>query len=290
MRHLGLAVCALLASSPAMAGEALEKALGAPDWLKIDVTHRLRYESLHNTPFVGRRGDDQLISPATWLKIEIGDGPVKFVGEAVDARGYLDDAGSGLSSGTIDPIDLLQAHLAFKSGDVFTKGDKATLLAGRFTTQLGAGRIIGKNSFRNVTDSFTGFRADWTSSGGTTATVIAALPLVRLPNDAAGLAANRAKLDDQDFDLQLYAAQTTGFVGYTFSASAPERPTVGLVRGRGTAAAPTIVSSGDTLGTIYFAGNQSSSTSIIAAEIDVFVDGTPGAANDMPGRMVFSTT
>jgi hypothetical protein len=59
-----------------------------------------------------------------------------------------------------------------------------------------------------------------------------------------------------------------------------------LAKSRGTA--NTIVASGDLLGTVSMVGNDGSSF-IQAARIETFVDGTPGA-NDMPGRLVFSTT
>jgi hypothetical protein len=48
------------------------------------------------------------------------------------------------------------------------------------------------------------------------------------------------------------------------------------------------VSSGDELGQIAFVGYDGTGQ-VVAASIDAFVDGTPGA-NDMPGRLVFSTT
>jgi hypothetical protein len=50
----------------------------------------------------------------------------------------------------------------------------------------------------------------------------------------------------------------------------------------------TVVLSGDSLGQIYFNGADGTSY-IPAATIEVAVDGTPGT-NDMPGRLVFSTT
>ncbi len=51
----------------------------------------------------------------------------------------------------------------------------------------------------------------------------------------------------------------------------------------------TIVQNGDTLGTISFAGADGSDIRTKAATIFGAVDGTPNA-NDMPGRLVFSTT
>jgi len=60
-------------------------------------------------------------------------------------------------------------------------------------------------------------------------------------------------------------------------------------KSRGTAnGAVTAVSSGDVLGSFLFDGADGTDTAT-AASIDCAVDGTPGA-NDMPGRLVFSTT
>jgi hypothetical protein len=61
-----------------------------------------------------------------------------------------------------------------------------------------------------------------------------------------------------------------------------------LLRARGTQASPVIVNSGDSLG--YWTGQgYDGSARRSAAQIRFEVDGTPGT-NDMPGRIVFSTT
>ena len=59
-------------------------------------------------------------------------------------------------------------------------------------------------------------------------------------------------------------------------------------RARGTYLSPTIVSSGDTLGQLYFAGHDGT-TYRQAAIIRAVVDGTPGAS-DMPTSLVFLVT
>jgi hypothetical protein len=62
-----------------------------------------------------------------------------------------------------------------------------------------------------------------------------------------------------------------------------------LSKSRGTTVGSnTIVQNGDGIGAIQFQGSDGSEF-VQAAEIKAFVDGTPGA-NDMPGRLVFSTT
>jgi hypothetical protein len=59
-------------------------------------------------------------------------------------------------------------------------------------------------------------------------------------------------------------------------------------RSRGTIASPTVVQNGDALWNMFVAGSDGTDLAL-AAVISVEVDGTPGN-NDMPGRMVFSTT
>jgi hypothetical protein len=51
----------------------------------------------------------------------------------------------------------------------------------------------------------------------------------------------------------------------------------------------TIVNNGDGLGGLLFAGDDGTDYGSVGAAIEALVDGTPGA-NDMPGRLVFSTT
>jgi len=68
-----------------------------------------------------------------------------------------------------------------------------------------------------------------------------------------------------------------------------EGPNVFWLKARGgSTGSPSIVSSGDTLGRMRFSGYDGS-TYTEAASIATQVDGTPGN-NDMPGRLVFSTT
>ena len=67
-------------------------------------------------------------------------------------------------------------------------------------------------------------------------------------------------------------------------------PTLWFGKTRGTSlGSNTVVQSGDELGTIFFNGADGTDVQSIAASIRSEVDGTPGS-NDMPGRLVFSTT
>jgi hypothetical protein len=74
------------------------------------------------------------------------------------------------------------------------------------------------------------------------------------------------------------------------NASAANAASLIVGRSRGTTlGSNTVVQNGDALGYIQFAGADGSNLSSRAAWIVCEVDGTPGT-NDMPGRLVFSTT
>jgi len=75
-----------------------------------------------------------------------------------------------------------------------------------------------------------------------------------------------------------------------YSSTAAGNPAFYLARSKSaTLGTNTIVASGDALGNIIFAGANGTGYSD-AAYIQAFVDGTPGASADMPGRLVFSTS
>ncbi len=79
------------------------------------------------------------------------------------------------------------------------------------------------------------------------------------------------------------------FTQHIFGSGDGSGPYLGLAKHRGTSVGGnTIVVNGDELGGIYFQGADGTNFKQ-GASILGFVDGTPGS-NDMPGRLVFSTT
>jgi len=67
--------------------------------------------------------------------------------------------------------------------------------------------------------------------------------------------------------------------------------TLAFGKSRGTSAGgTTIVQNNDDIARLRFAGANGSDVATVAAEIQCQIDGTPGVSNDMPGRLVFSTT
>jgi hypothetical protein len=84
-------------------------------------------------------------------------------------------------------------------------------------------------------------------------------------------------------------AATTSILSAYYAANATAGPTIQAAKSRGaTVGSHVVVASGDVIGSYSFAGSDGTAF-IETARITAAVDGTPGA-NDMPGRLVFSTT
>jgi hypothetical protein len=107
-----------------------------------------------------------------------------------------------------------------------------------------------------------------------------------------GTSSARNKFFNTTYTPQLQlegVGQQQSFFSLTNSVADNGGPVIGLAKQRsGSIGGNTIVNSGDSVGQIDFFGSDG--TEMVAlAEISAAVDGTPGA-NDMPGRLVFSTT
>lgn len=91
----------------------------------------------------------------------------------------------------------------------------------------------------------------------------------------------------------LQIASSTGTINSSFAAygnnSSPCMIAIGRSRSGTVGSAGTALQNNDVIGLIRFAGDDGTDLQSQAASIAVEVDGTPGA-NDMPGRLVFSTT
>jgi hypothetical protein len=93
------------------------------------------------------------------------------------------------------------------------------------------------------------------------------------------------------FDTKILVESTDGTSGITLARASNDGgpPYSFFIKSRGTAVGSnTVVQSGDTLGFIGFYGTDGTAP-VSGASIAALVDGTPGA-NDMPGRIVLSTT
>ena len=81
----------------------------------------------------------------------------------------------------------------------------------------------------------------------------------------------------------------SGLSGAFYSTANASGPGGVIALGHGRNSSSGLLSSGDVMGQVRFAGADGTDLETVGAQISAEVDGTPGA-NDMPGRLVFSTT
>ena len=138
------------------------------------------------------------------------------------------------------------------------------------------------------TDQMPGAMILSTNSGSTSATE-------RLRIDSSGrlligVTTSRSVGTATAHKLQVEAVDATAGVTVTRCAASTAGPYLSFGKSRAASLGDnTVVQDGDSLGMIRFAGADGTDTQNVGASIQAFVDGTPGS-NDMPGRIVLSTT
>jgi hypothetical protein len=171
----------------------LASALGAPRWLRLGLNYRIRYESLDDSFRAGTSGPDRLLVERLLLAVR-AEGRGAYLGaELQDSRTQLDKDETPLGTDDSNAVELLQAHVGYKAGDVFGEGDALELTAGRMTIDVGSRRLVARNEFRNTINAFTGIQAVWTGKQGTRLQTFYTLPLDRRPTD-------REDLEDDEVD------------------------------------------------------------------------------------------
>ena len=121
----------------------------------------------------------------------------------------------------------------------------------------------------------------------------AATPTERLRIDSSGrLLVGTATSRSAGNERIILSETTSNSAGITLVRNTNDTggPAIGFAKSRGTSVGSnTIVQNDDLLGALFFLGADGADIDTTAASIRGEVDGTPGS-NDMPGRLVFSTT
>jgi hypothetical protein len=152
---------------------------------------------------------DTLVSFRTLIAADYDFGGVHVGGELDDSRGYAQKRASTVTTGEINALEPLQAYIAFDLGKALIAGGQSALTLGRFTMDIGAGRLVARPDFSNSPVSFLGARFDWRSKAGDRIIAFWTRPFDRLPDDAAGLRDNRVELDRVLDDRQFFGVSGT---------------------------------------------------------------------------------
>jgi hypothetical protein len=136
----------------------LQRLLRAPEWLRFSVQHRTRYETLDHQWRFGQQGSDQQIAQRTRFMLSIREilDPFRGVLEFQDSRAFATDAGSFVNDSHVNKQDILQAHVDLAIKHFFGTEVPALFAVGRLSLDIGSGRWIARETFRNTTTSFDG--------------------------------------------------------------------------------------------------------------------------------------
>ena len=181
----------------------------AADSFSLSGTTRLRVEAIDGQARAGFNTADQLVNLRSTLMGQVREGPVRIVAELWDSRVYGDDAGTPLSTGEVNTVELVQAFAEANLANPFGKGSSATLAAGRFVLNLGSRRLVAADDYRNTTNGYTGLRADLGWRRDWHGTFVYTLPQQRRPDDRPSLARNAVAPDREGFDLVLWGGLIT---------------------------------------------------------------------------------
>jgi hypothetical protein len=187
----------------------LGQALGAPDWLDLSGSYRLRYETLDNPYRAGASGSDEILVERLLLAAEAHTGNYYFGAELEDSRSQLDDAGTPLGTDDVNTLELLRAYAGYKAADVFAAGDTFDIQAGRITMDVGSRRLVARNRFRNTINGFTGINAVWTDGADMRLQAFLTLPVNREPGERARLDNNHPEFDDESFQTTFWGLHLT---------------------------------------------------------------------------------
>jgi hypothetical protein len=179
-------------------------AADAPPPFKLSGSMRLRYEVIDGQARAAFYSSDTLANIRTQILAEYNADAIRLGAELFDSRAYGADPGTPLTTNEVNAVALVQAYVATDIANPLGRGTKLSLMAGRFTLNLGSRRLVAADDYRNTTNGYTGVRADIAAPDGIKATLIYTLPQVRLPDDAAALRDNAVRMDRESFDLVLW--------------------------------------------------------------------------------------
>jgi hypothetical protein len=221
-----------------------------------------------------------------WIVLRELDGTLTIEDGTASSPGlaFADDLNTGVFSPGADQV-------------AFTAGGTARLTATTtgITSALPVDVPLGSASAPTVT--FTGDLNTGIYSPGADQVAVATNGTGRLFVDASGKILFGTGTARSDFfntttfspRVQIEGTDSNGSMLSVTHNATTGNPNLILARSRGTTlGSATVVSDGDSLGIVQFQGADGTDL-VVGAQISANVDGTPGS-NDMPGRIVLSTT
>lgn len=176
----------------------LNDLIDGPEWLDIRGESRWRYESLDGQFRQGLSGSDQVLAGRTLIKAQATFKPLTLTAELEDARAYLNDDGTPVSTSLVNTFEFIEANVTFHLDDIFGRASQTDVKIGRQTVDVGSERFIERNGFRNAINSFDGVHLTTEWDNGAQLDALYVAPVRAFPRNFADLSNNVAEADRTD--------------------------------------------------------------------------------------------
>lgn len=130
------------------------------DGFRLSGSARLRFETIAAQARAGFNPADSLVNLRTQVMAEYRARPFRVVLDLYDSRVWGDDAGTPVTTGEVNALELVQAYVAADLGPVLGKGTRTGIQAGRMMLNLGSRRLVAADDYRNTTNGYTGIKVD----------------------------------------------------------------------------------------------------------------------------------
>jgi len=101
----------------------LSTELGAPAWLTFDAEQRTRYQRLGEDFRANQSGSNEQVMLRTLLRAIVRQEQFSLVTELQDSRSLGASDGEFVNTAVVNPVELLQAHVALTFDDVIDATD-----------------------------------------------------------------------------------------------------------------------------------------------------------------------
>ncbi|RDE04823.1 alginate export family protein [Sphingomonas aracearum] len=210
---LGLPASAFAQSPPASPASSTEKPgkeETAPkqdaNGLILSASTRARYETVTGRPRPDYKASEDAFTVRTGIAVEYGPGPFAIGAELIDSRAYDIGPGTLIGRDDVNAVELPQLYAKLRLNDALGTGSKVAAQGGRFLLNLGSGRLIATDEYRNTVNGFTGLRVDLEPDTRTELALFYVLPQEHLPDSAREIRRNKVVLDRETFDNVLFGA------------------------------------------------------------------------------------
>ncbi|MDE1914919.1 MAG: alginate export family protein [Sphingomonadales bacterium] len=181
-----------------------EALIAKDDGFHTSAAVRARFETIDGSPRTGVSTNESWWNLRTNVAASWKQGVWMVGAEMTDSRIYGTRPGSGVSSSDVDAFEPTQFFVSANLGQMLGKGSAVKLTAGRMALNLGSRRLVAADDYRNAANTYTGLRADMSTTSGFGGTAIYVLPVARLPDDPAGVLDNRFSYDKESFSTILW--------------------------------------------------------------------------------------